>query len=606
MRIKAIGHRRTSRGHTPSALQRSRPAVVLLIVLVAVVILSLAAYTFKDLMQTNKQAVRVNGQQIQTRMLVDSGVEHMLQYLRLDEASRLESGGHYDNPLYFQAMTVALSDDPSELGSFTILSPYEGAEGSSYGVRYGLEDESARLNLSIVLLADQVQEGASRELLMALPNMTEDVADAILDWIDEDEEPREFGAELEYYGSLVPAYAPRNGPLQTVEELLLVRGVYPELLFGADANRNGMADPHEISLSSGGSMAGGPAGTGTSAAGSLTASAGGSADALSTGLPFDRGWSAQLTLHSSERNLNATGEPRIFLNTDDMQQLHDDLSAVFDTTWADFIVAYRIYGPAGDDAEASGGQPELELDLSQSPTREINQVLDLIGAKVQIGGGGGGGSNGDSQGESDQQSGGGQSGGGRGGGGRGGDSRGGESGGRGGDDDDDDDDDNESTVIESPFSDDLGAMATYLTTLMDNCTVVEDEAIPGRINVNVASPELLSGIPGITDEIVDAILNSRELVEEGDTATRDHETWLLAEGLVTLEEMKSLQPFMNAGGDVFRAQVVGYFQGGGPSSRIEVIIDATGSTPRIVFWRDISHLGRGHSRATLGSFDMPY
>ena len=27
--------------------------------------------------------------------------------------------------------------------------------------------------------------------------MTEDVADAILDWIDEDDEPRELGAEVE-------------------------------------------------------------------------------------------------------------------------------------------------------------------------------------------------------------------------------------------------------------------------------------------------------------------------------------------------------------------------------------------------------------------------
>ncbi len=38
---------------------------------------------------------------------------------------------------------------------------------------------------------------------------------------------------------LDPPYAPRNGPMETIEELLLVRGVTPELLFGVDANHNG-------------------------------------------------------------------------------------------------------------------------------------------------------------------------------------------------------------------------------------------------------------------------------------------------------------------------------------------------------------------------------
>ena len=63
--------------------------------------------------------------------------------------------------------------------------------------------------------------------------------------LDADDEPRELGAEIDYYSALAPAYAPKNGPLETVEELLLVRGVTPQLLFGADINRNGQLDPHE-------------------------------------------------------------------------------------------------------------------------------------------------------------------------------------------------------------------------------------------------------------------------------------------------------------------------------------------------------------------------
>ena len=57
------------------------------------------------------------------------------------------------------------------------------------------------------MLADKTAEGAGRELLMGLPGMTEDVADAILDWLDEDEEPREYGVESDYYMGLDPPYA---------------------------------------------------------------------------------------------------------------------------------------------------------------------------------------------------------------------------------------------------------------------------------------------------------------------------------------------------------------------------------------------------------------
>ena len=75
--------------------------------------------------------------------------------------------------------------------------------------------------------------------------MTEEIADAILDWVDDDDEEREFGAEADFYSGLAPAYAPKNGPLDSLDELLLVRGVTPDLLFSLDTNRNGVLDTDE-------------------------------------------------------------------------------------------------------------------------------------------------------------------------------------------------------------------------------------------------------------------------------------------------------------------------------------------------------------------------
>lgn len=59
-----------------------------------------------------------------------------------------------------------------------------------------------------------------------------DFLDAIRDWIDSDDQDRDHGAEEGYYLSLARPYRPRNAPLQTLEELLLVRGMTDDIFYG--------------------------------------------------------------------------------------------------------------------------------------------------------------------------------------------------------------------------------------------------------------------------------------------------------------------------------------------------------------------------------------
>lgn len=113
-------------------------------------------------------------------------------------------------------------------------------------MRFGLENESTRLNLNALLLIDKQQVGGGRQLLMALPGCTQEMADAILDFIDEDSEPRESARSSNTTAGRAPPYSPKNGQLDTVEELLTGgRGITPQLLFGMDVNCNGMVDSFE-------------------------------------------------------------------------------------------------------------------------------------------------------------------------------------------------------------------------------------------------------------------------------------------------------------------------------------------------------------------------
>lgn len=100
---------------------------------------------------------------------------------------------------------------------------------------YGLTDEAGKVDLN----------SASATTLLNLPGMTQDVADSIVDWRTSGTTPSAQGAKDEYYGTLPEPYLCKKAPYETVEELLLVKGVTKDLLFGFDRNRNGILDAKE-------------------------------------------------------------------------------------------------------------------------------------------------------------------------------------------------------------------------------------------------------------------------------------------------------------------------------------------------------------------------
>ena len=72
------------------------------------------------------------------------------------------------------------------------------------------------------------------------------LVDSILDWRDEDDLHRANGAENDYYLSLSPSYTAKNGPFETVEELLWVRGMTPDLFYGSQERETQKLSLREI------------------------------------------------------------------------------------------------------------------------------------------------------------------------------------------------------------------------------------------------------------------------------------------------------------------------------------------------------------------------
>lgn len=101
---------------------------------------------------------------------------------------------------------------------------------------FGLVDEGGKIDLNT----------ASGEQLAALgEEMTDDLAAAIVDWRDADDETTPGGAESDYYLRRPEPHEAKNAPFETVGELRMVAGIDDALLWGEDLNRNGLLDAGE-------------------------------------------------------------------------------------------------------------------------------------------------------------------------------------------------------------------------------------------------------------------------------------------------------------------------------------------------------------------------
>lgn len=102
--------------------------------------------------------------------------------------------------------------------------------------------EPARRNInSLGSKESEIEENLERILEVGgIPeDMWSELIESFLDWTDKDDESRFDGAETEdYYEDLEPPYQAKNGPLDTVEELLLIKGFTRPILEGGSLKLN--------------------------------------------------------------------------------------------------------------------------------------------------------------------------------------------------------------------------------------------------------------------------------------------------------------------------------------------------------------------------------
>ena len=401
---------------------------------------------------------------IQAHYLALAGIEKAKALLYQDSRERSRSGRHHSGNLYNapdQFRDVAFGR-----GRFSVLRA--GREDEGGGVLYGISDEESRLNVNV----------ASAEELGKLEGLTTDVVAAIIDWRDPDDVVTPGGAELEYYASLQPPSQPRNGPLQTVRELLMVRGFSSDLL-GSDTPPAGALDEPGVSSDEN------------------------SPNNLNPGL------AGLLTVDSSPQDISASGGERVNAQTADDRSLTGVRGITTDIARA--IVAHR----------------------GQNQFKSIADLLDVTAAQNRNGLGAA--AAGDQAGQ---------------------------------------DQSNPAPDGQSPnppassngpkvISQDL------LMDIADELTVADGD-LKGAVNINTASLDVLSCLPGVTRDLAQAIISYRQ-----SAGFFPNVSYLLKVDGMTRDIFKQLAPRVSVRSDTFRILCEGRVGVGGTRQRIQEIVRMT-------------------------------
>jgi general secretion pathway protein K len=179
-------------------------ALVLALIVTALLVAVLAEFIHEVYVDTTLHRNRMNGEQ--ASLLAQSGVNGAMAALKVAGAS----------PAMLQLVLAKPLEIPVEEGTVSVT----------------VEEEEGKLNVNRATLpnglGDQYLDPVETRLLkrLALPPQ---LHDSLADWIDTNGDPRSDGAETPYYRGLATKYDAKNGPLDTVGEIALVKGFTPQL-----------------------------------------------------------------------------------------------------------------------------------------------------------------------------------------------------------------------------------------------------------------------------------------------------------------------------------------------------------------------------------------
>ena len=208
-----------ARHRLPRGRRGGDHAAALVLVLWMVVILSLLVMGLALTMQVETKIASYNRQAFKCDVLARAGVELARQQL-MEDIDPLQD----------------LGADAFKEKWCTNPDLYENFEFGGGTINVKVIPEDGKLNINTLSQSPDALRYLF-ESLQVPPSDIDVLVDSIDDWVDFDSLPRINGAEDDYYSKLDVPYRAKNGPIDRLEELLLVQGMTPDLFYGRTSGK---------------------------------------------------------------------------------------------------------------------------------------------------------------------------------------------------------------------------------------------------------------------------------------------------------------------------------------------------------------------------------
>jgi len=204
-------------------LREARGYVLIIVLLVTSLLVSVSS-EFLITAQTDVHYIRKFSQKLKAQMIARAGLTIGAMLLEADKrgigAGIIPgSSGNSSIDTWQDIWAIEYPELPFENGFLKIR----------------ITDENAKINLSVL-----ANEATDRSVYYAITQrfflnmgLPMDLADTLIDWVDVDDARYPYGAEsADYYMTLPSPYKAKNAEMDSIQEMLLVKLITPEIYYG--------------------------------------------------------------------------------------------------------------------------------------------------------------------------------------------------------------------------------------------------------------------------------------------------------------------------------------------------------------------------------------
>ena len=213
--------------------KNSEAGIALVIVMLVILVLATLAGAFAYSMKVEMTLARNANYESQLEWLGRSGVE-LARYV-ISEQAKIPGEGNYESlNQKWAGGPGGMGTTNSSLAEISLENNQLG--GGTFSVK--ITDLERKFNIN---MANQDVLQQAMVVVMGMDaSVVPSISDSIIDWIDKDEDNHLSGVESDYYMALAPPYMAKNGPMDDISELLLIKGIFenPEIYWGSSSTNH--------------------------------------------------------------------------------------------------------------------------------------------------------------------------------------------------------------------------------------------------------------------------------------------------------------------------------------------------------------------------------